>query len=164
MKKMDRILKECILVIIVALLLVGVLNNTVWPMRVKGNSMENTFYNNALVIVCKFNKASMSYNKGDIIVAKIDNLDNDEKLVKRIIGVEGDHIVITNGVVMINGEELQEPYVSSITTGEVDLFVPRNGYFLLGDNRSESKDSRALGCVFRKDIIGKIIYIVKKGN
>lgn len=164
MKKMDRILKEWIIAISVALLLLSLVYQIVWLVSVDGHSMEKTLYDNAIAIVYKLNKVPESFNKGDIVVAGIENSSDHQKVIKRIIGVQGDHVVIQKGVVMINGEEILEPYVSSATLGEVDLFVPRNGYYLLGDNRLESKDSRVFGCVDQKNIVGKVIYILNDGN
>jgi len=158
MKKMDRILKEWIIPIVIATIFVAVIYQIIWPMRVDGHSMEETLSNNDLVIVYKLGTKSKVYERGDIIVAKIDGLDGHQKVVKRIIGIQGDHIVIDKGVITINGQEIQEPYVSSMAMDAVDLFVPKNSYYLLGDNRLESADSRSFGCIKKEAIVGKVIY------
>lgn len=162
MKKMDRILKEWIAVTAISLVLVCTLYQIIWPMRVEGQSMEKTFYNGAIVIVYKYH-SSQPYNRGDIIVADIKTTPEREKVIKRIIGIEGDHVVIRDGCVMINGQCLTEPYAISSGEDEVDVFVPKGGYFIMGDNREKSKDSRTYGCIFQEDVIGKVIYTVYNG-
>ena len=80
-------------------------------------------------------------------------------LIKRIIGVPGDHIVIRNGGVKINGVIANDDYTADgATDGNVDLIVPQGRYFILGDNRLHSKDSRSpvVGCVPRESILGKV--------
>lgn len=92
---------------------------------------------------------------------RIFNKAGDSKnFVKRVIGLPGDLLEIRDGKVYINGEELQEPYVSSpINTGDVpEQRVPENAYFLMGDNRAQSLDSRAFGFVKKEDILGKVIF------
>lgn len=80
-------------------------------------------------------------------------------LIKRIIGLPGDHLVIREGKVFINGEELEEKYTVGSTTGEIDLVIPEGQYMLLGDNREYSLDSRSdeVGLVPKDQIHGRVI-------
>ena len=83
----------------------------------------------------------------------------DHLLIKRIIGVPGDHIVIRKGTLWINGEVGNDEYTADgATDGNVDIIVPEGRYFVLGDNRLHSKDSRAamVGCIPEKSILGKV--------
>lgn len=115
-----------------------------------------------------------SLNDGDIVVlAKTDRLQNGDLcafyysnkiLIKRIIGVPGDYIWINNeGTVYVNNQELDEPYVSEKALGECDLEfpyqVPENYYFMMGDHRKTSIDSRSsvIGCIAEDQMIGKIL-------
>ena len=82
--------------------------------------------------------------------------------IKRIIGVSGDRIQIENGKVFLNGEELKEEYVKDkITIGQFyynDIIVPEGAVFVMGDNRTESIDSRVFGCIPKEKIEGKVIF------
>ena len=80
-------------------------------------------------------------------------------LIKRVIGIPGDHLVIRDGKVYINGNELQENYILGKTTGDMDIIVPVDQYMLMGDNRENSLDSRSaeVGMVDKKDIYGRVI-------
>lgn len=84
-----------------------------------------------------------------------------KNLIKRVIGLPGDSIDIYNGEVYVNGEKLQEIYVSSDTNGEVHIeSIPEGKYFLMGDNRSVSLDSRdsQVGLIDGEKIIGRAIF------
>lgn len=86
-----------------------------------------------------------------------------ESYIKRVIGLPGDHIQISNGKVYINGEELDEPYLQEGVTTNMgkyafsDLIVPENCVFAMGDNREHSTDSRAFGCIPLEKIEGKVL-------
>ena len=76
--------------------------------------------------------------------------------VKRVVGVPGDTVEITKGIVYLNGKALDEPYISLSDRGTMDPFkVPPDSYFVLGDNRGASDDSRSWGVVPAENIIGR---------
>lgn len=82
-----------------------------------------------------------------------------KNLIKRVIAIPGDFIEVKDGMVYLNDEPLNEPYVSSYITGEVERQqVPENKYFMMGDNRSASQDSRVMGYVDKDDFIGRVIF------
>lgn len=82
-----------------------------------------------------------------------------KNLIKRVIGLPGDYIEIMDGVVYINDKPLDEPYVSSEITGVVERqLIPEGKYFMMGDNRSYSQDSRVLGLVDEGDFIGRVVF------
>lgn len=87
---------------------------------------------------------------------------NKKSYIKRVIGVPGDHVVIKDGKVYINDQEFNEPYLRSgvVTDGEhgncVDITVPENTVFVMGDNRPQSTDSRSFGCVPLEKIESKV--------
>ncbi|MGN1298901.1 MAG: signal peptidase I [Candidatus Scatovivens sp.] len=82
--------------------------------------------------------------------------------IKRVIGLEGEHVKIENGKVYINGQELEEEYLSDdvVTTSDIfyDFVVPEGYVFCMGDNRSYSKDCRELGCIPKEKIEGIVVY------
>lgn len=124
-------------------------------LRVTGSSMTPSLQNDE-VILC--NKIT-DIEKGDIIAFYYNN----KILLKRVIAVAGDTVYIDeNGTVYINGEVLDEPYVSELALGECDIElpyqVPDNRIFVMGDHRSVSIDSRstAIGCIAEENVIGKV--------
>lgn len=124
-------------------------------LRVTGTSMTPSLQNNE-IILC--NKAS-DVEKGDIVAFYYNN----KILLKRVIATSGDTVYIDeNGVVYINGEILDEPYVSELALGECDIElpyqVPENRIFVMGDHRAVSIDSRstAIGCISDENVVGKV--------
>lgn len=97
--------------------------------------------------------------RGDIIVLHFPN-DRSRDFIKRIIGLPGDTVEINNGRVMVNGVELNEPYIKDPPTNNQTWTIPPDSYFVMGDNRLSSSDSRAWSYLPREDIIGKawIVY------
>ena len=126
-------------------------------LQIEGTSMEPTLVNGDIVLLTK----TTIFNRGDICGFSWNN----KILVKRVIGIPGDWIEIdTDGTVYLNGEKLDEPYAEQIAFGECDLEfpfqVPQEQYFVLGDMRESSIDSRntLVGCVESEQIIGRIFF------
>lgn len=110
-----------------------------------------------LIVTQIWNKDNVS--RGDIIVFNSDELN--EVLIKRAIGLPGDHIEIKNGTVKVNGEELQEDYVvNQLFDYEGTFDVPQDRYFFLGDNRANSLDSRFWQNPYidKDKVIGKAVF------
>ena len=128
-------------------------------LQIEGTSMEPTLVNGDIVLLTK----TTSFGRGDICGFAWNN----KILIKRVIGIPGDWIEIdTDGTVYLNGAKLDEPYAQQIAFGECDLEfpfqVPQEQYFVLGDMRESSIDSRntLVGCVENEQIIGKIFFRV----
>ena len=126
-------------------------------LQIEGTSMEPTLVNGDIVLLTK----TTAFDRGDICGFAWNN----KILIKRVIGIPGDWIEIdTDGTVYVNGEKLDEPYAEQIAFGECDLEfpfqVPQEQYFVLGDMRESSIDSRntLVGCVENEQIIGRIFF------
>ena len=128
-------------------------------LQIEGTSMEPTLYNGDIVLLMKTNR----FDRGDLCGFTWNN----KLLIKRVIGVPGDWIEIdTDGTVYLNGEKLDEPYVEQKALGECDLEfpyqVPQEQYFVIGDMRESSIDSRntVIGCIPKDQIVGKVFFRV----
>lgn len=139
----------------------------VQPHRVKGESMTPNFQDGELILTEKVSYRFLAPKRGDVIVFKAPG-PNKVDFIKRIIGLPGEHVHIEGGSVYINGSELRETYEIQLTQASVNLIVPENQYFVLGDNRSASKDSREIGSIERSAIEGRawIVYwpLIKYGK
>ena len=131
--------------------------------RVEGSSMYGTLHHSEFVLVNKLAYVRSEPQHGDIIVFNYPQ-DPSEQFVKRIIAIPGDTIEIRQGIVYVNGERVTEPYVSKGTqlAGFADRdelsnrTVPADAFFVMGDNRRGSRDSREWGYLPRKFIVGKV--------
>jgi signal peptidase I len=130
------------------------------PVKVEGGSMEPGLEDQERIVINKLVYRFESIERGDIIVFRYPR-DTRKSFIKRVIGLPGDHIHIAYGHVYVNDEQLAEPYVPSDyldARSYSDLVVPGNSYFVLGDHRSMSNDSREFGPVMRSYIYGKAIF------
>lgn len=131
--------------------------------QVVGNSMNPTLQNKELFIVNKLQYRISEVKRGDII--SLEYADT-KYLIKRVIGMPGDKVYIKNNKVYINDKLLEEDYIpNDYQYNDFDLktsfgydTIPENMYFVLGDNRENSKDSREIGLVKKEEIIGKISW------
>lgn len=120
---------------------------------ISGNSMFPSFSNGDICLAKKFMVEPERY---DIVVAKVER----KTVIKRVIGLPGETIELRNGTVYIDGEKICQKYDYYTENGGLinePYILAENEYFLLGDNRSESYDSRAFGSVNRENICGIII-------
>ncbi len=157
---MMKELFEWIKTIALALIIAGVITTFARPSLVIGPSMEPTLTNYNLLLMERITLFTKLPERGNIIVFKSDlelNTFMKKSLIKRVIGLAGDHIRITGGDVFVNETRLEENYISSVTMGEVDAVVPEGHVFVLGDNRQVSRDSRdeAVGFISKDRIKGK---------
>lgn len=136
------------------------------PVKVEGTSMEPGLSDNERIFINKFTyKLNLGeVKRGDTVVFWYPR-DTSKSYIKRVIGLPGDRIRIVQGQVYVNGAALSEDYVaeryrdpSSWQDGQ-EVTVPSNDYFVLGDHRNSSSDSRAWGYVPRENIYGKAVFV-----
>jgi signal peptidase I len=128
--------------------------------EIQGSSMEPTLEENERLFVLKFAYRFDNVERGDVIVFLYPE-DHSRRFIKRVIGLPGDTVEIRHGKVMVNGEELREAYVNgSYVRPREDISnasVPADCYYVLGDHRSVSSDSRSGWFVPRENIVGKAV-------
>ncbi len=154
-KKYNRTLRSTIYALLVVAALAVLVATIFLPvLQVSGTSMEPTLDDGDIILLLK----SESFTTGDICGLYWQN----KLLLKRVIGGPGDIIDIdAAGNVTVNGQELDEPYVTDKALGECDITlpyqVPENRYFVMGDHRSTSVDSRSsvIGCIEKEQIVGR---------
>jgi len=130
----------------------------VQPHRVKGASMFPTYKDGELLLVEKVSYKIYKPSRGDVIVFKAPG-EVKVDFIKRIIGLPGENVKVDNGKIYINGKRLNEKYEKQVTTGNVDLVLGPDQYFVMGDNRGGSSDSRVFGPIKRDTIEGKAWFV-----
>ena len=155
-----RVLRSTIYALLVVAAAAVLLATLLLPvLQVSGDSMNPTLEDKDILVLVK----GENMETGDLCAFYWQN----KLLIKRIIGAPGDVITLDeNGVVTVNGETLDEPYVDELALGECDIRfpyqVPENRYFVLGDHRAVSIDSRSsvIGCVEKSQILGRVFLRV----
>ena len=153
-----KMLRGTVAVLVVVAAAAVLISNLLLPiLRIYGSSMTPTLVNGDLVAAVR----NGTYQRGDIIAFYYNN----KILVKRVIGMPGEWVDIDeSGTVTIDGEPLEEPYLTEKALGECDIElpyqVPEGRYFVMGDHRSVSSDSRSsqVGCVSEEQIVGKLLF------
>ncbi len=136
------------------------------PVKVEGTSMMPTLTDQERIFINKFTYrfGLSSVERGDTVVFWYPQ-DMSKSYIKRVIGIPGDRIRIDDGRVYVNGKELVESYIppenrdDSTWRDGREVTVPANDYFVLGDHRNQSSDSRMWGWVPRRNIYGKAVFV-----
>jgi len=133
------------------------------PVKVEGTSMMPGLTDQERIFINKYTYrlGTDSIEREDLVVFFFP-LDRSKSYIKRVIGLPGDTVQIEDGTVYVNGARLEEPYVPDgyrDHTSTASATVPTDSYFVLGDHRSSSNDSRAWGTVRRSDIYGKAVFV-----
>ena len=157
-KAYNKALRGTVYVLTIVAAIAVLIATLVLPvLQIEGTSMEPTLTNGDIVLLAKTTR----FERGDLCAFTWNN----KLLVKRVIALPGDWIEIdTDGTIYLNGDKLDEPYVEHKALGECDLQfpfqVPPEQYFVIGDMRESSVDSRntVIGCISKDQIVGKVFF------
>lgn len=160
MEKKDKIissLKELLPYIIIIIVVVLIRTYIATPIKVNGTSMNDTLNHKDTMILNKIGLKLNELKRFDIVVIET----GDTYLIKRIIGLPGEKIEYKEGILYINGKKVKDPYYKDNNTNDFDIVnIPKNNYFVMGDNRNNSIDSRIIGVINKKDIIGTTKLVI----
>jgi signal peptidase I len=132
---------------------------------VSGQSMEPNFHDREIVLINKINLFTNRFTRGSPMVLRFPGDPKHTKYIKRLIGMPGDSVEIKNNAIYINGKQLTESYIPSDyttdpLTNQSKWTLGKGEYFLVGDNRNNSSDSRVWGVAQRSDMIGPVTMIL----
>ena len=155
-----KIFKEVLSYVIIIAIVVLIRIFVVTPVKVDGSSMYPTLKNNDIMILNKIKKIK----RFDIVVINCDKvIDGQRKknvLIKRVIGLPGETIEVRDGNIYINDKKIKDKYGFGKTSDFGKMKIPKGEYFVLGDNRSISADSRIFGTFTKKSIRGTTRFIL----
>ncbi|MEG1146729.1 MAG: signal peptidase I [Bacilli bacterium] len=145
---MKKFIKEVYPYVIIIIVVVLIRSFIITPVRVDGDSMDKYLHDGQILFLYRLAKV----DRFDIVVLK--EPDNDEKIIKRVYGLPGDSIEIDDGKIYINDEVIKDEFAYGKTSDYEKTTLESDEYFVLGDNRLISKDSRTFGKVKKDDIKG----------
>ena len=151
-EKIKKNLKEILPYIIAIVVVLIIKNFVVSPVMVNGTSMDPTLRNKEIMILNRLKYKFDDIKRFDIVVIKKDSL-----IIKRIIGLPGETVEIIDNKLYINDKEIKEKFLNDdVITGDFQLEekIPKGYYFVLGDNREVSADSRGIGLISKDEIEG----------
>jgi signal peptidase I len=164
-EKRYRLVREVIETIVLTVLMFLVIRFAVQNFNIEGHSMEPSLHDQELILVDKWTYLFHPPSRGDVVVFAAPPQPSQD-YIKRVIGIPGDVITIRNTTVTVDGVTLKETYVDPRNLGPtyedksiVNMVVPPNDYFVLGDNRANSSDSRVWGFVPKDNIIGRAALV-----
>ena len=146
---MKKFIKEAIPYVIIIIVVVLIRTFIVTPVRVTGSSMDPTLKDGDLMLLYKF---SQKIERNDIVV--IDTDSSEGYIIKRVIALPNETVEYTNGNMYINGKKVSDNYADGETEDFPKIELGKNEYFVMGDNRVWSKDSRIIGPINKEDIVG----------
>ena len=151
--KQSHLLREIVETVLLTAAIFLIVNAATGRFRIEGQSMEPNLHDGEYVLIDKVSYRLHPPERGDVVVFA---RPNERDFIKRVIGVPGDTVEVRGGQVWVNGRALDEPYLSQAIRSEMAPTPVTSGtYFVMGDNRNNSSDSRAFGAISQDDIVGR---------
>jgi signal peptidase I len=150
----SHVLREIVETVLLTAAIFLVVNAATGRFRIEGDSMEPNLHNGEYVLIDKISYLLHPPERGDVVVFTPPN--NERDYIKRVIGLPGDTVEVKGGQIYVNGVALDEPYLQQvILRNEPARVVEEGRYFVLGDNRNNSSDSRSFGTITPQSIVGR---------
>lgn len=160
MNQLLKLLKELLPYIIIIIVVIIIRTFIFTPVVVNGPSMMDTLHNGDVMILDKIGMKLGGIKRFDIIVIQTGKT----KIIKRVIGLSGETISYQNNKLYINGKEVSDNHSNEITYDFEEVKIPDGEYYVLGDNRTDSVDSRILGTIPKNEILGHATFIIYPFN
>lgn len=154
----SSLLREIVETVLLTAIIFLIVNTATGRFRIEGQSMEPNLHDGEYVLIDKVSYVLHPPERGDVVVLL---RPGERDYIKRIIGLPGDTVEVKNGQVLVNGIALDEPYIADPARQNTPARqVEPERYFVMGDNRNNSSDSRSFGTISAKDIVGRawIVY------
>lgn len=151
------VLREIIETLLLTFFIFWLVNSVIGRYRIDGSSMNPTLHDSQYLLVNNVSYYFDGPERGDIIVFRHPN--QDLNLIKRVIGIPGDHVEIRDQTVWVNEVELEEPYIQADPNYNGVWDIQEGSYFVLGDNRNNSSDSHSWNALPEDNILGKAMVV-----
>lgn len=139
--------REVVPFVLILIVIIAIRTFIATPVRVNGTSMLETLHHNEIILLEKHDKI---LDRFDVVVIQ----HGDERIVKRVIGLPGESVQYISGVLYINNNYVEDPYAKKTPDYTYEGIIPKDEYFVLGDNRTGSMDSRVIGTISYSNILG----------
>jgi len=150
----SHVLREIVETVLLTAAIFLIVNAATGRFRIEGDSMEPNLHNGEYVLIDKISYLLHPPERGDVVVFTPPN--NERDYIKRVIGLPGDTVEVKGGQVYVNGVVLDEPYLQHVILRDESARIVEAGrYFVLGDNRNNSSDSRSFGTITPQSIVGR---------
>ena len=160
MSVLKKVVKEVIPYILIVIFVIFIKTYIVTPIRVNGPSMNDTLHNKDIMLLDEISYKFNDIKRFDIVVLKYE----DEYIIKRVVGLPGEELEVKDNRLYINGKIVKQDFNHAETKDIEKVIVEENCYYVLGDNRINSVDSRIIGSVNKNRIKGKAIFTIYPFN
>ena len=157
--KISKFLQGTVPYVVIIIVVVLIRSYIITPVQVEGMSMYSTLNDKEILLLKKYDK---NYQRFDVVVFNYNNT----KLIKRVIGLPGETVEYKSGKLYINGTYVAESFLNNNMTADFTLEelgyekIPKDYYFVMGDNRANSTDSRIIGLIPKEDIEGTTSFAI----
>lgn len=153
----ELVVREIIETLLLTFFIFWLVHSLIGRYRIDGSSMNPTLLDGEYLIINNVTYVLDEPEQGDIVVFRHPR--NELNLIKRVVGVPGDHIEINNRTVWVNGEAQEEPFIADSPNYSGSWDVPPGQYFVLGDNRNNSSDSHSWGYLPEENLLGRAMFV-----